>query len=134
MFNFKHVALGFQLDLRRMGLQDSDMGDPLVSQAAQALQELESGAVANPSEGRQVGHYWLRNPKLAPSPLGDAIRLDRIALRDFAENVREGGFFQSVLLLGIGGSALGPQLLHQALGQVDSPGFVCIDNTDPEGS
>ena len=43
MFNFKHAALGFQLDLRRMGLQDSDMVDPLVSQAADALQELENG-------------------------------------------------------------------------------------------
>ena len=133
MFNFKHAALGFQLDLRRMGLQDSDMVDPLVSQAADALQELENGAVANPSEGRQVGHYWLRNPKLAPPPLREAIRLDRLALREFAENVREGGFFQSVLLLGIGGSALGPQLLHQALGKSDSLTFVSIDNTDPEG-
>jgi glucose-6-phosphate isomerase len=121
------------LDLRRMGLQDSDIQDPLVSRAAQALTDLESGAVANVSEGRQVGHYWLRTPRLAPAPLGEAIRLDRLALREFAENVCEGGFFQTVLLLGIGGSALGPQLLNQALGEPSSLAFACIDNTDPEG-
>jgi len=28
---------------------------------------LEAGAIANPSEKRMVGHYWLRNPALAPT-------------------------------------------------------------------
>ena len=32
-----------------------------------AMQELEAGAIANPDEERQVGHYWLRDPQLAPS-------------------------------------------------------------------
>ena len=36
------------------------------SDAVQAMLELEHGAIANPTEGRQVGHYWLRNPGLAP--------------------------------------------------------------------
>lgn len=133
MFNFKHTALGFQLDLRRMGLQDKDMEDPLVRKAFTALKDIEGGAVANPSESRQVGHYWLRAPSLAPASVREAIRSDRLALREFAENVREGGFFQTVLLLGIGGSALGPQLMHQALGNAVGPAFVSIDNTDPEG-
>lgn len=133
LFNFKHTALGFQLDLRRMGLQDKDMEDPLINKAVAALQDLEGGAVANPSEDRRVGHYWLRAPGLAPASEKEAIRTDRLALREFAENVREGGFFQTVLLLGIGGSALGPQLIHQALGGAEGPTFVSIDNTDPEG-
>ena len=30
------------------------------------MQALEKGAIANPDENRMVGHYWLRNPALAP--------------------------------------------------------------------
>jgi glucose-6-phosphate isomerase len=133
VFNFKHPELGIQLDLRRMGLQEADASHAMVAKAAQDMHALEAGAVANPSEGRQVGHYWLRNPSLAPAPLGELIRADRLALRDFAEGIREGGLFQTVLLLGIGGSALGPQLLQEALAQDAGPDFVSIDNTDPEG-
>jgi hypothetical protein len=32
-----------------------------------AMGELEKGAIANPDEGRMVGHYWLRDPGLAPN-------------------------------------------------------------------
>ena len=31
------------------------------------MQDLELGSIANPDENRMVGHYWLRNPELAPS-------------------------------------------------------------------
>ena len=31
------------------------------------MQALEAGAIANPDEGRMVGHYWLRTPSLAPT-------------------------------------------------------------------
>ena len=30
------------------------------------MDALEAGSIANPDEGRQVGHYWLRNAELAP--------------------------------------------------------------------
>ena len=30
------------------------------------MDALEKGAIANPDEGRQVGHYRLRTPELAP--------------------------------------------------------------------
>ncbi|KAF0894368.1 hypothetical protein E2562_038485 [Oryza meyeriana var. granulata] len=30
-----------------------------------AMRELEKGTIANPDEGRMVGHYWLRDPGLA---------------------------------------------------------------------
>ena len=46
-----------------------------ISSALQAMQELESGAIANPDENRMVGHYWLRNADLAPNEeLTTAIR------------------------------------------------------------
>ena len=38
-----------------------------ITSALQAMQQLESGAIANPDENRMVGHYWLRNADLAPS-------------------------------------------------------------------
>ena len=31
------------------------------------LEALEAGAIANIDEGRQVGHFWLRAPELAPT-------------------------------------------------------------------
>ena len=36
--------------------------------AFEAMAALEAGAIANPDEQRQVGHYWLRAPELAPDP------------------------------------------------------------------
>lgn len=41
--------------------------EPKLQKAFRAMQDLEKGAIANPDEGRMVGHYWLRNPKLAPN-------------------------------------------------------------------
>ena len=54
-------------------------------------------------------------------------------MREFGSSIREGGYFQELLLLGIGGSALGPQLLQHALDLGEGLRFSCIDNTDPEG-
>ena len=133
MFTFRHPDLGIQLDLRRMGLEERHAQSPLVGQAYDALKVLEAGGVVNESEGRQVGHYWLRAPSMAPPGLAERIRTDRIEMREFGSSIREGGYFQQLLLLGIGGSALGPQLLHHALDLGAGLGFSCIDNTDPEG-
>jgi glucose-6-phosphate isomerase len=41
---------------------------PQIEHAFAAMRELEAGAIANPTENRMVGHYWLRNPALAPTP------------------------------------------------------------------
>ena len=132
MLNFKHSALGVEVDLRRMGLSVSDQDHPLVLKAAEDMHQLEAGAIANPTEGRRVGHYWLRTPALAPDGLGAQIEADLQAMGDFARTVVEEGVFQTLLLLGIGGSALGPQLLVDALSTDDGLGFVTVDNTDPE--
>ena len=40
---------------------------PRVEKAFTAMRKLEAGAIANPDEKRMVGHYWLRNPRLAPN-------------------------------------------------------------------
>ncbi len=46
---------------------------PAMKAALEAMAALEAGAIANPDEGRQVGHYWLRSPALAPPEAGAAV-------------------------------------------------------------
>jgi glucose-6-phosphate isomerase len=113
-----------------------------MQEAFAAMRALEGGAIANPDEGRRVGHYWLRSPALAPTPeiraeIEDTLR----ALRAFAADVHAGtiagprGRFRELLVIGIGGSALGPQLVAHALGQPrrDKMAVHFLDNTDPDG-
>jgi glucose-6-phosphate isomerase len=135
--------LGFSLDVSRVDLpqQYLDAMAPEMSRALDAMEALERGAMANPDEKRSVGHYWLRAPELAPDDrIRSSIRAALADVRDFARRVHDGdlrgrgGPFGNLLLIGIGGSALGPQLLCDALG---GPGdrlkVYFIDNTDPDG-
>jgi glucose-6-phosphate isomerase len=110
------------------------------------LEATEAGAVVNADEGRQVGHYWLRAPERAPSiDIAEAIGATATAVREFAQAVREGRVrtdadesFTDALLVGIGGSELGPHLVVDALGH-DAHGaprglrLHFLDNTDPDG-
>ncbi len=136
-------GLGFALDVSRVRFEESDLA-PLLPQMAKALAAmvaLEGGAIANADEKRMVGHYWLRDSALAPSSeITDEIDETRAAIVQFAEDVHEGRVegdaskFQFVLVIGIGGSALGPQFVAQALGSpYDSMLTFFIDNTDPDG-
>src|SRR5205807_5346731 len=105
-----------------------DKMQPRIDKAFAAMRQLESGAIANPDERRMVGHYWLRNPALAPSA---ALRWDieetNTRIKKFAADVHAGdiapaqGKFRHLLLVGIGGSALGPQFVADALGNSSDP-------------
>ncbi|MDP6932225.1 MAG: glucose-6-phosphate isomerase, partial [Myxococcota bacterium] len=98
--------------------------------ALAAMEALEAGAMANPDEGRMVGHYWLRDPARAPDSRITRAILESHELIASLEDTD----CRDVLLLGIGGSALGPQLTHDALrNPSDSARLHFIDNTDPEG-
>ncbi len=136
--------LGMQIDFSRMGLgpADASRARGRMEEALKGMSRLESGAVANPDEHRRVGHYWLRAPELAPEPeLRAAIEATVRRIGSFAAAVHAGrvhppggGRFEHLLVIGIGGSALGPQLLAHALGAADDamiPHF--LDNTDPDG-
>lgn len=141
---FRDPGTDFSLDLSRMGFTRAQLDQMQTDfqPVFEAMRELEAGAIANPSEGRRVGHYWLRAPKLAPDPaLRREIQEALDEVLDFAAQVREGRVtsesgapFRRLLLVGIGGSALGPQLLASALpagkGALRAHFF---DNTDPEG-
>ncbi|MEM9237623.1 MAG: glucose-6-phosphate isomerase [Verrucomicrobiota bacterium] len=139
----RYQKFGFTLDSSLMDLDDSflEAMQPKVEKAIADMAALESGAIANPDEDRMVGHYWLRQPDLAPN---DEIRKQITeplqALKDFAEKIHTAevappasGIFERVLLIGIGGSALGPQLVDQAIGHNARLPIVFFDNTDPEG-
>src|SRR5881398_1886809 len=136
--------LDFSLDISRMKFSEDffEKMQPKMEKAFTAMRELEAGAIANPTENRMVGHYWLRNPLLAPTPELRAEIQDTIKrIKRFAQDVHAGKIaaengqrFKHVLLIGIGGSALGPQLVADALGSARDPmDIFFFDNTDPDG-
>ena len=65
----RYDDLGFSLDISRMRFADDffEKMQPRAELALARMKELEAGAIANPDEGRMVGHYWLRAPQLAPN-------------------------------------------------------------------
>ena len=133
----RDTALGFSLDISRMRFAEDFFAkmEPLAQRAFVAMADLEGGGIANPDEGRMVGHYWLRAPGLAPAPELTAEITDcHAAIREFVAEIRTGGQFTDVLLIGIGGSALGPQFVSDALGTADDRMRLhFFDNTDPQG-
>jgi len=139
----RYPSLGFSLDLSLMDIEpefEASMSAK-ITKAFSDIAALEGGAIANPDEGRMVGHYWLRNPDLAPTPeLKSAITEPLVELKAFAAKVHAGevaapcgGKFEQLLLIGIGGSALGPQLVAEALGSQAKLPIAFFDNTDPAG-
>ncbi|XP_076901414.1 glucose-6-phosphate isomerase 1, chloroplastic-like [Bidens hawaiensis] len=143
---YQHKDLGLYLDVSRIGFTDEFFKamEPRFSNAFKAMEELEKGAISNPDEGRMVGHYWLRNPKLSPNSfLRLQIENTLEAICAFAEDVIGGkikppsypeGRFTQILSVGIGGSALGPQFVAEDLAPDNPPLKIrFIDNTDPAG-
>jgi glucose-6-phosphate isomerase len=137
-------TIGLRLDISRMKFDEAYLErttEPM-SRALAAMDELQRGAKANVDEDRMVGHYWLRAPELAPTEaIRSGIEQTIAAVKRFADEVHTGTItpqrgdgFYVVLVIGIGGSALGPQFVCDALGQSDDPVIVrFLDNTDPDG-
>ncbi|HEY6838782.1 MAG TPA: glucose-6-phosphate isomerase, partial [Geobacteraceae bacterium] len=136
--------LGLALDISRMNFSDEflTMMENHIQHAFQEMARLEKGAVANPDEGRLVGHYWLRAPQLAPSPeIAAEIEFTLRGVKEFTRDIHDGVIatpagrrFTRLLVVGIGGSALGPEFVADALatdGDRLRPSF--FDNTDPDG-
>jgi glucose-6-phosphate isomerase len=138
-------SLGLTLDVSRMGFTSGSLDglDPAMVAAFHQMDELEKGAIANPDESRMVGHYWLRNPDRAPTPeIAAEIRKTVADLKGFAADVHAGRIrppaapkYTGLLCIGIGGSALGPMFVADALGDpaTDKMRVDFIDNTDPDG-
>ncbi|BAM04908.1 glucose-6-phosphate isomerase [Phycisphaera mikurensis] len=140
------ASVGLSLDVSRMEPADGfwKRMEPRMQEAFAAMEKLEEGAIANPDEGRRVGHYWLRDPGLAPEQeLTEAIERTIHDVKGFAASVHSKEIappdekaprFTDLLSIGIGGSALGPQLVADALGvKRDKMKVHFIDNTDTDG-
>ncbi|KAF8117775.1 hypothetical protein N665_0008s0120 [Sinapis alba] len=143
---YQQKDLGLYLDVSRVGFTDEFVVDMehRFQAAFKAMEDLEKGSIANPDEGRMVGHYWLRNSGLAPRPgLKTLIENTLDSICSFADDIVSGkikppsspsGRFTQILSVGIGGSALGPQFVAEALAPDNPPLKIrFIDNTDPAG-
>ncbi|MBS4049656.1 MAG: glucose-6-phosphate isomerase [Methylomonas sp.] len=136
-------SLGLYLDISRIPFDDGllEQLQPKFGKAFADMAALEAGAIANPDEGRMVGHYWLRDPDLAPSHLKKEIETTLIHIEDFVRRVHHGIIhppyepqFTDIISIGIGGSALGPQFVSDAIAPDIPPlNIHFIDNTDPAG-
>jgi len=138
-------SVGFSLDISRVNFPGNflkRMGKRM-REAFKSMAELEKGGIANPDEKRMVGHYWLRAPELAPTPeLRGEIEKTVAKIKVFSSAIHEGRIsgehgskFTNLLVIGIGGSTLGPQFVAHALGQpkTDKLRVWFFDNTDPDG-
>ncbi|NMC61607.1 MAG: glucose-6-phosphate isomerase [SAR324 cluster bacterium] len=141
---FYDESYGFLMDLSASGITKKDIAafESKAPEIFSKMEALEKGALANPDEKRMVGHYWLRNSSLAPSPdLQQAIDFTIARIKDFKTKIHEGSIcspngekFKHLLLIGIGGSALGPQFIYQAFRNSSNPmDLYFFDNTDPDG-
>lgn len=141
---YYHEGLEFYLDVSRMGFDDVfvEAMRPKLDKAFADMAALEKGARANPDENRMVGHYWLRNPDLAPTGVLKQEIVETLEqIESFVDKVNSGEIhpphapkFTDILSIGIGGSALGPQFVAEALVGNDPPLAIhFIDNTDPAG-
>lgn len=138
----RYPEMGISLDFSKLPLTPEYLAEmkPLIDRAYADIASLEAGAIANPDENRMVGHYWLRNSAIAPTDeLRAKIEGPLADLKAFAADVLEGRIlapngkkYTTCLVIGIGGSALGPELVADAL-----PGkglqMRFLDNTDPDG-
>jgi glucose-6-phosphate isomerase len=137
-----HTTWNWTIDLTRAGVTPAQLEGLDWATVSRRRVGLESGDEANPTEHRQVGHYWLRDPLLAPTmgqaqAIGDA----RDQVKDFADDIRagkrrsyDGRPFTHLIHVGIGGSVLGPAFIIRAL-SAKTPGLTVdfVDNIDPDG-
>lgn len=136
---------GFTLDVSGMDLDagslaalvasDTD-GQNRLTAAHREMQRIEAGDIKNPDEQRQVTHFTDRISYPDSGEFRD--------VEHFAEAVREDSSIDAVIVNGIGGSALGPQLMQFALRgpywnelspeeRGGRPRIYFTDNTDPAG-
>ena len=141
---YENAELGMSLDTSRINFSDGFMGEmePRMQKAYADMALLEKGSIANPDENRMVGHYWLRGAELAPdAAISEEITGTISSVKAFAASVHAGNIaapdghhFTKALIIGIGGSALGPQFVADSLGGAgDRMRLYFFDNTDPDG-
>ncbi len=138
----RYPEMGISLDFSKLPL-DAEFLTAMEDKVERAFNDrkaLESGSIANPDEQRMVGHYWLRNSDLAPNAELKAQVDEPLAdLKAFGQAVLDGEiappnapYYTTALIVGIGGSALGPELVADAIPAAGLD-MAFLDNTDPDG-
>ncbi len=129
---------GFTLDLTGMQISDPAFGalqQPLLKALAE-MKSLEAGAIKNPDEKRRVTHFSDRLTYADSALFKD--------VEAFVKEIVAGGEIDQLLVNGIGGSALGPQLLQMGVNgpywnempkaaRRGFPKLYFVDNTDSAG-
>ncbi|MBR2345774.1 MAG: glucose-6-phosphate isomerase [Lentisphaeria bacterium] len=129
---------GFSISFDGMPFGRSDL-DGLQDKFARALAgvaDIEAGKIKNPDENRQVTHFTDRMNYPGSAAFA--------AVEQFAAKVRSEGKFDAVVVNGIGGSALGPQLMQYAVNgpywnelsaaqRKNNLKIYFLDNTDSSG-
>jgi len=135
----------FTVNFAGMKFEDSDL-EALSDKFARAVKEmknLEGGAIKNPDENRQVTHFTDRID-YAKSELFKEVEAFVEAVRTGAITGSTGKKFEYAVINGIGGSALGPQLMQFAINgpfwnelsaekRNDYLKIYFLDNTDSAG-
>jgi glucose-6-phosphate isomerase len=131
---FSHRVLGIRFDFSRLDLDGAVMEAMLALAEARDLPgwraRLVAGETVNPSESRAATHMATRGT--GPAALVAEAGARGAALQATAEALAGKGF-RHVIHIGIGGSALGPALLLDALGRdADGPEVLTVSNVDGE--
>ncbi|MFA6291697.1 MAG: hypothetical protein WC637_07945, partial [Victivallales bacterium] len=144
-YDFIDGETGFTLNVAGMNFTENDLVQlsAKFANAHEEMKKIEAGEIKNPDENRKVTHFTDRIAYPSSQLFAD--------VEKFVEDVRSGVIkgstgkkLDSVVINGIGGSALGPQLLQFAingpywneLGGGKRKGYLKIyftDNTDPAG-
>jgi glucose-6-phosphate isomerase len=137
-------ALDFALDISRVDFSDDFLSEmePKIQSAFLAMAGFRSRCDRQP---RRRPHGWsLLATQSRPRPsteLSAEIENCLAQIKQIAADVHSGkilgvkGKFKNCLIIGIGGSALGPQFVADALGdpKSDKMALYFFDNTDPNG-
>ena len=115
-YTFVDGATGFQINFAGMAFDDADI-DNMSKRFAGVHEEMlkiERGEIKNPDENRKVTHFTDRSVYTGSEEYQE--------VEAFAEAIRTGKItgstgkkFEAAFINGIGGSALGPQLIQMAV-------------------
>lgn len=145
-YTFVDGMSGFQINFAGMNFEDEQLAavQAKIPSVHAEMQKIELGEIKNPDENRKVTHFTDRTAYAGGREFAE--------VEEFAEGLRSGAVktasgkkFESAIINGIGGSALGPQLVQMAINgpywnefsEAGRKGFLKIyflDNTDTAGA
>ena len=115
-YTFVDGKSGFQINFAGMKFEDSAIKEMAVrfESVHAEMQKIEKGEIKNPDENRKVTHFTDRSVYTGSAEF-QAVEEFTQAIRTGAVKGSTGKKFEAAYINGIGGSALGPQLLQMAV-------------------